>query len=47
MKKNYIAPEVQVVTVELGQLLEGSLGVSNTTTENQWSRGDEDWEGDE
>ncbi len=47
MKKNYIVPEVQVITVEVSQLICESLGVSNTTTENQWSRGDEDWEGDE
>lgn len=49
MKKYYIAPEVQVVTVELGHLLEGSMGVSNTTTSSQWSRrNDGGWdEGDE
>ncbi len=47
MKKNYIAPEVQVITVEVSQLICESLGVSNTNTDSQWSRGDEDWEDDD
>ncbi len=40
MKKNYIAPEVQVVIVEVSQLICESLGVNDDTTSSQWSRDD-------
>ncbi len=49
MKKNYIAPTLEVVTIETtNQMLTGSnVTISSTQTTTQWGRGsDDDWDDD-
>ncbi len=46
MKKKYIAPSMEVATIETTQMLatSQSVGISNTTTTQQWGRGtNDDW----
>ncbi len=41
MKKNYIAPATQVMTIGTAQMVctsPGSMTISNTQTSTQWSR---------
>ncbi len=50
MKKNYIAPLTQLLTVAAHHMICGSnsLGISSTTTSSQWSReGGSGWDDEE
>ncbi len=50
MKKNYIAPATQVMTIGTAQMVctsPGSMTISNTQTSTQWSRESSDWDDEE
>ncbi len=51
MKKNYIAPATQVLTIAANQMICGSpssMTISNSETSSQWSReGGSDWDDEE